>query len=93
MVVICLALNSTKFYAQNESNDNTIKNIIKVATEVRFKNIENSGLTEVVVTDTIPLRQEALDCKKIRQLSVAEMLGETIRRIANRESVSSMYID
>ncbi|WP_298368277.1 hypothetical protein [uncultured Lutibacter sp.] len=42
MVVICLALNSTKFYAQNESNDNTIKNIIKVATEVRFKNIENS---------------------------------------------------
>ena len=58
-----------------------------------IKNIENSGLTELVVTDTIPLRQEALDCKKIRQLSVAEMLGETIRRIANRESVSSMYID
>ncbi|VAW44645.1 Ribose-phosphate pyrophosphokinase [hydrothermal vent metagenome] len=58
-----------------------------------IKNIENSGLTEVVVTDTIPLLQEALDCKKIRQLSVAEMLGETIRRIANRESVSSMYID
>ena len=58
-----------------------------------IKNIEASGLTELVVTDTIPLRQEALDCKKIRQLSVAEMLGETIRRIANRESVSSMYID
>ena len=58
-----------------------------------IKNIEESGLTELVVTDTIPLRQEAIDCKKIRQLSVAEMLGETIRRIANRESVSSMYID
>jgi ribose-phosphate pyrophosphokinase len=56
-------------------------------------NIENSDINELVVTDTIPLREEALNCKKIRQLSVAEMLGETIRRIANRESVSSMYID
>ncbi|MCF6300290.1 MAG: ribose-phosphate diphosphokinase [Proteobacteria bacterium] len=58
-----------------------------------IENINKSGLTELVVTDTIPLKQEALDCKKIRQLSVAEMLAETIRRIANRESVSSMYID
>lgn len=56
-------------------------------------NIENSDINELVVTDTIPLEEEALNCKKIRQLSVAEMLGETIRRIANRESVSSMYID
>jgi len=56
-------------------------------------NIENSDINELMVTDTIPLEEEALNCKKIRQLSVAEMLGETIRRIANRESVSSMYID
>jgi len=47
----------------------------------------------LVVTDTIPLQKEAQKCKKIRQLSVAEMLAETIRRIANKESVSEMYVD
>lgn len=56
-------------------------------------NIENSVLDELVVTDTIPLRPEASACSKIRQLSVAEMLGETIRRMAAGESVSSMYVD
>ena len=58
-----------------------------------IENIEKSGLKELVVTDTIPLRKEAQNCKKIRQLSVAEMLAETIRRIANKESVSEMYVD
>jgi len=58
-----------------------------------INNIENSGLKELVVTDTIPLQKEAQNCKKIRQLSVAEMLAETIRRIANKESVSEMYVD
>ncbi|BBL76587.1 ribose-phosphate diphosphokinase [Methylomagnum ishizawai] len=56
-------------------------------------NIENSVLDELVVTDTIPLRPDAEQCPKIRQLSVAEMLAETIRRIAVGESVSSMYVD
>lgn len=56
-------------------------------------NIESSVLDELVVTDTIPLRPEASACSKIRQLSVAEMLGETIRRMAAGESVSSMYVD
>jgi ribose-phosphate pyrophosphokinase len=56
-------------------------------------NIRHSMLDELVVTDTIPLRAEAAACPKIRQLSVAEMLAETIRRIAVGESVSSMYVD
>ncbi len=56
-------------------------------------NISKSELDELVVTDTIPLSKRAQSCKKIRQLSVAQTLGETIRRIASDESVSSMYID
>jgi ribose-phosphate pyrophosphokinase len=56
-------------------------------------NINASVLDELVVTDTIPLRPNALRCEKIRQLSVAEMLAETIRRIAVGESVSSLYVD
>jgi ribose-phosphate pyrophosphokinase len=58
-----------------------------------ISNINNSELDELVVTDTIPLSQEARACDKIRQLSVAQMLAETIRRMAQGESVSSMYID
>ena len=57
------------------------------------ENIHNSVLDELVVTDTIPLRSEAQQCSKIRVLSVAEMLAETIRRIAVGESVSSLYVD
>jgi len=58
-----------------------------------MRNINGSELDELVVTDTIPLSQEAVDSGKIRQLSVAEMLAETIRRIAVGESVSSLYVD
>jgi len=56
-------------------------------------NIINSELDELVVTDTIPLSKAARDCGKIRQLSVAQMLAETIRRMAQGESVSSLYAD
>jgi len=56
-------------------------------------NISESELDELVVTDTIPLADEARACGKIRQLSVAQMLAETIRRMAYGESVSSMYVD
>ncbi len=55
--------------------------------------ISASELDEVVVTDTIPLNEEAQACKKIRQLSIAELLAETMRRICAEESVSSMYVD
>lgn len=56
-------------------------------------NVRNSVLDELIVTDTIPLNDELLSIGKIRQLSVAEMLAETIRRIAESESVSSLYVD
>lgn len=55
--------------------------------------IENSALDELVVTDTIPLREDAIKSKRIRQLSVAELLAETIRRITDEESVSSLFND
>jgi ribose-phosphate pyrophosphokinase len=55
--------------------------------------VANSSLDELVVTDTIPLSEEAKQCPRIRQLSVASLLAETIRRIRDEESVSSLYID
>ncbi len=55
--------------------------------------ITGSELDEIVVTDTIPLNEAARACDKIRQLSVAEMLAETMRRISMEESVSSLYVD
>jgi ribose-phosphate pyrophosphokinase len=55
--------------------------------------IDKSVLDEMVVTDTIPLAPDAQKCRKIRQLSVAGLLAETIRRIRDEESVSSLYID
>ena len=56
-------------------------------------NITGSQLDELVVTDTIPLTAAARATGRIRQLSVAELLAETIRRIAFGESVSSLYVD
>ena len=56
-------------------------------------NITRSQLDELVVTDTIPLTDAAKACGRIRQLSVAELLAETVRRIAFGESVSSLYVD
>ena len=58
-----------------------------------LRNLEGSQLDELVVTDSIPLSDEARACTTIRQLSVAELLAETIRRIAFGESVSSLYVD
>ncbi len=55
--------------------------------------IKESALDQMVVTDTIPLNEEARACKKIRQLSTAELLAETMRRISTDESVSSLYVD
>ncbi|MHB8919483.1 MAG: ribose-phosphate diphosphokinase [Halothiobacillus sp.] len=58
-----------------------------------IENINGSELDELVVTDSIPLKVDAQHCEKIRVLSVAGMLAETIRRIHTDESVSSLYND
>ena len=58
-----------------------------------IKNIEKSELDSLVVTDTIPLKPEGSECSRIRQLSVAGMLAESVRRISGGESLSSMFID
>ncbi len=55
--------------------------------------IENSQLDELVVTNTIPLSAEAAASEKIRQLSVAALMAETIRRISNEDSVSSLFVE
>jgi ribose-phosphate pyrophosphokinase len=57
------------------------------------ENIAASALDELVVTNTIPLREDAAACSKIRQLSIAGLLAESIRRINNEESVSSLFVD
>jgi ribose-phosphate pyrophosphokinase len=56
-------------------------------------NIEASRMDELVVTSTIPLREDAVACSKIRLLSIAGLLAESIRRINNEESVSSLFVD
>jgi len=58
-----------------------------------IERISASVLDELVVTDTIPLSAAGKACSRIRQLSVAALLAETIRRISDEESVSSLYVD
>ena len=55
--------------------------------------IEKSELDELVVTDTIPLSPAALQCKRIRQLSVSELLAESMRRIAEEDSISKLFME
>jgi len=55
--------------------------------------IENSVIDELVVTDTIPLKPEAEACTKIRVVSVAELMAETMRRICEESSVSSLFVE
>ncbi len=57
------------------------------------KIIDNSELDEIVVTDTIPLNEDAKACGRIRQLSIAELLAESMRRIAAEDSVSSLFME
>jgi ribose-phosphate pyrophosphokinase len=57
-----------------------------------IERIEASPISKLVVTNTIPLKPEAEACKKITVLSVAEILGETIKRIYNSHSVSTLFV-
>ncbi|PCH64215.1 MAG: ribose-phosphate pyrophosphokinase [SAR86 cluster bacterium] len=56
-----------------------------------IENIEASSLDSLVVTDTIPLSDKAKKCSRIRQLSMAKLLAESIRRVSNEESISAMF--
>lgn len=56
-----------------------------------LENIRNSELDELVVTDTIPLSAEALGLKHIRQLTISDLLAESIRRVSNEESISALF--
>lgn len=56
-----------------------------------IENIDGSSLDELVVTDTIPLTEAAKNCSRIRQLSMAKLLAESIRRVSNEESISAMF--
>ena len=57
------------------------------------QNIDKSKLDGIIVTDTIPLNEKTSKVDKIRQITVSEMLAETIRRIHNKESVSTLFMD
>lgn len=56
-----------------------------------IQRIEDSPITDVIVTDTVPLSPEAKACGKIRQVSIARLLGEAIKRIHSSDSVSSLF--
>ena len=56
-----------------------------------LKNIQDSQLDELIVTDTIPLSEAAKDISKIRQLTIADLLAESMRRVANEESISALF--
>jgi ribose-phosphate pyrophosphokinase len=56
-----------------------------------LNNIKNSQLDELVVTDSIPLSAEAASCKRIRQLTIANLLAEAMRRVNNEESISALF--
>ena len=94
---ICYVIHSpvnAKFLGQAKSRIDTQKNADSLSPVNYFNAIErikNSALDEVVVTDTIPLRPEAQECPKIRQLSCAPLVGETISRIAREDSVSELF--
>ncbi len=87
---LCLAAQSLK---ENGAATVTAYCTHPVLSGAAIKNIESSSIDEIVVTDTIPLQPAAQHCSKIRQITISEVLSQTIRRINEEESVSSMFLD
>lgn len=87
---ICHAANALK---KRGARSVTVYGTHPVLSSNAIEIIEMSEITEVVVTDTIPLSLEATQCKKIRQLSISAILAETIRRVNTKSSVSSLFSD
>ncbi len=84
--------------AANALKEHGAKKVIAYCTHAvlsgsAVERVSNSALDELVVTDTIPLRDDAKACARIRQLSVANLMAETIRRISDEDSVSSLFIE
>ena len=84
--------------AASALKENGAKKVVAYATHPvlsgsAFNNISNSELDELVVTDTIPLNEDFLACPKIRQISLADMLAEAMRRVNTEESLSSMFME
>ena len=87
---LCLAAQALK----DEGAERVVAYITHaVLSGAAVERISKSALDELVVTDTVPLSAAGAACTRIRQLSVASLLAETIRRIRDEESVSSLYID
>lgn len=83
--------------AANALKENGAKKVLAYCTHPvlsgkAIENINNSLLDTLVVTNSIPLSEEARNCERIRQLSLAPMLAEAIRRVSNEESISAMFI-
>ena len=88
-----LAVASDALEAAKEQAAATARITHPVLSGPAIDRISNSPLDELVVTDTIPLNDEAKRCKEIRQLSCAALLAETIRRISKGDSVMSLFAE
>ena len=88
IVGVAIPLSIARRIEQGQSRRQLLLHALRRAV---ITNIMNSEMDELVVTDTIPLSAEAQACGRIRQLSLAPLLAETVRRINNEESISAMF--
>lgn len=87
---LCLAANALKM---NGARTVTAYCTHAVLSGPAIKNIMASEIDSVIVTDTIPLQPEAQNCPKIRQLTLSQLLAQTIQRVCDNASVSSMFLE
>ena len=84
---------ASKVLMQNGAKSVTAYGIHPILSGNAIQSIEDSSLNEVVVTDTIPLTEEARKCSKIRQITLSKMIAETIMRVCQKQSVSAMFAE